>query len=96
MSIVGDHPEGGIRFDLDRMTAEPPWSYCGAAFTRDSMFSLRIHVDAAGAVVVEDESALPAEVVRRAKLLIRSVCKPGKEAAGHSVPPNRIRRWRAD
>jgi hypothetical protein len=96
MSIIGEHPEAGIRFDLDRTTTAAPWIYVGAAFTREARLPLRITVDAAGGLIVEDEAALPVEVVRRAKLLVRSIVKHARELGEGHAPPSRIRRWRAD
>ena len=40
MPIVGDHPESGVRFVLERPRAGgPPFQYEGAAFTPDARFA---------------------------------------------------------
>ncbi len=96
MGIVGDHPEGGIRFDLARPAAGgPPWLYAGSAFTHDAEVRLRASVDADGAVVVEDEASLPKEVAHRAKLLLRTAWKHATHGEESAPPPRRIHRWRA-
>jgi hypothetical protein len=98
MGIVGDHPEGGIRFDLTRADGGPPWAYAGSAFTRDERLALRATVDDGGGVVVLDEASLPREVVQRLTLLLKTAWKHangnGKEGTGG--PPRRIHRWRAE
>jgi hypothetical protein len=97
MGIVGDHPEGGIRFDLERVTEVAPWVYAGSAFTRDAEHRLRASVDLDGAVVVEDEAKLPKEVVQRAKMLLRTAYRHGAHGPDSSgaAPPRRLHRWRA-
>ena len=99
MGIVGDHPEGGIRFDLERVTPAgeegPPWLYTGAAFTHEAEHALKASVDAAGAVTVENEASLPKEVVQRAKLLLRTAYKHAQDGGHGTAPPRRIHPWRA-
>ena len=96
MAIVGDHPEGGIRFDLERPAAGgPPWVYAGSAFTSDAEVKLRASVDADGVVAVEDEARVPKEVAQRAKLLLRTAWKHATQAEAGAPPPRRIHRWRA-
>jgi hypothetical protein len=90
LRIVGDHPEGGIRFDLERTAETAPWVYEGSAFTSDVDHKLRASVDACGVVTVDDEDALPKEVVQRAKLLLRTAWK---HADGAPLP-RRLHRWR--
>ncbi len=97
MGIVGDHPEGGVRFDLERITAASPWAYQGSAFTPDGEHRIHATVDARGDVSIDDAS-LPDPVVQRAKLLLRTAWKRAKEISGESAPvlPRRIHRWRAE
>jgi len=98
MGIVGDHPEGGIRFDLTRITDEAPWRYEGSAFTSSSEIRLQAVVASDGTVVVDDEAELPSEVAKRAKLLLRTAWKHAQDGqAGESAtpPPRRVHRWRA-
>jgi len=95
LRIVGDHPEGGIRFDLERTTTEAPWVYVGSAFTRDKDHRVRASVDGAGVVTVDDEESLPKEVVQRAKMLIRTAYKHAREDGGEGLPPRRLHRWRS-
>ena len=70
MSIVGDHPERGTRFDLQRAEleradgerAEGVGSGClyeGFAFTPDTKHALRIVVDGAGVVSVDCARSVP-------------------------------------
>jgi hypothetical protein len=92
MGIIGDHPEGGLRFDLERMTSSPPWVYTGTLATPGERHALHITVDASGAVVVHDESMLPGDMAQRTKMLVRTVVK---HATDGRPPPQRIRRWRA-
>jgi hypothetical protein len=95
MGIVGDHPEAGTRFDLTRTTADAPWVYQGAAFTRETEHRLEVTVDAAGEVTIADEASLPKEVAQRAKMLLRTAFKRAKDETEGGAPPRRIHRWRA-
>ena len=99
MGIVGDHPEGGIRFVLERTTANAPWVYEGSAYDREVEHRLRATVDAEGRVTVDEEGALPKDVVQRAKLLLRTSYKHAREVGGDQgepfAPPRRVQRWRA-
>ncbi len=90
MGIIGDHPEGGLRFDLDRRTDAAPWVYEGSAFTPARAHPVRAVVAADGSVVV-DETSLPADIAQRVVMLLRTAWK---HAEGQD-PPRRLRRWRA-
>ncbi len=95
MGIVGDHPEGGIRFDLTRTTDQPAWVYVGSAFTSEAEHRLGATVGSDGTVTVDDEASLPKEVVQRAKLLLRTAWKHAQEGSPGAPPPRRVHRWRA-
>jgi len=74
MSIVGDHPESGVRFVLERpYEGGPPWTYAGHAFTPDARFALTATVEADGAVAVSGEA--PADVAEKARLVLRALYK---------------------
>jgi hypothetical protein len=92
MSIIGDHPEGGVRFDLARRTTTSPWVYAGSLATPGGKHDIVVTVDAAGAASVESQGSLSPELCTRAKLLVRTVVK---HATAGTAPPLRIRRWRS-
>ena len=91
MPIIGDHPEVGIRFVLDRGPEGPPYLYEGAAFTPDQRFALRIAVETDGTVKVESDA--PPDVREKARLMVRTMVRHAKDEEG--APPRRIMRWRA-
>jgi hypothetical protein len=108
MAIVGDHPETGVRFVLERpgsrktaagTTAEPesagPWVYAGDAFTPDTRFSLEVHVSAAGDVRVESGAALPPDIAEKVRLLFRTLYRQAKDTPG-GEPPRKVVRWRGE
>jgi hypothetical protein len=95
MGIVGDHPEEGIRFDLERTTAAAPWVYVGSAFTNDVEHRVEASVDAAGAVAIVDEATLPKEVAQRVTMLLRTTWKRAVSERADAPLPRRLHRWRA-
>ena len=95
MSIVGERPEGGIRFDLVRTTLGAPWAYEGSAFTHDTEHRLRASIDASGMVAIDDEGSLPKEVVQRVTLLLRTTWKHASSDGRAVTLPRRLHRWRA-
>jgi hypothetical protein len=95
MSIVGDHPEAGVRFDLERVTTSAPWVYAGSAFTNDLTYPLEGSVDAAGVVVIKNEAGLPKEVAQRLSLLLRTTWKRATAERSDGALPRRLHRWRA-
>jgi len=95
MSIVGDHPESGVRFVLERpYEGGPPWTYAGHAFTPDARFALTATVEADGAVAVSGEA--PADVAEKARLVLRALYKQARTEHGDGAPPRKIVRWRQD
>jgi hypothetical protein len=98
MPIVGDHPESGARFVLERpLQGGPPWIYGGAVFTPDARFTLEVRVSREGEVTVwsRDGDAAPPELAEKARLLLRSLVKQARELPG-GEPPRRIVRWRGE
>ena len=94
MSIVGDHPESGVRFVLERpYEGGPPWKYTGDAFTPDARFALTAVVEADGAVAVTGQA--PAEVAEKARLVLRALYKQAR-GEEDGAPPRKIVRWRGD
>ncbi len=91
MPIIGDHPEVGIRFVLDRGPEGPPYVYEGTAFTPDLRFGLTVTVEGDGNVVVEGEA--PPDVRDKARLMVRTMVRHAQDEEG--APPRRIMRWRA-
>ncbi|MEO6576836.1 MAG: hypothetical protein ABIP89_23515 [Polyangiaceae bacterium] len=91
MPIIGDHPEVGIRFVLDRGPEGPPYVYEGAAFTPDLRFDLKVTVETDGTVTVAGDA--PADVREKARLMVRTMVRHAKDEDG--APPRRIMRWRA-
>ena len=99
MAIVGDHPESGVRFVLERprRAEDPmaPWVYRGDAFTPDARFSLEIDVSRDGDVRVESADPLPSEIAEKVRLLFRTLYKQAKDTAG-GEPPRKVVRWRGE
>jgi len=95
MGIIGEYPEGGVRFDLARTTAGAPWVYEGTASTAGDHHALRATVDAEGRVTVEGAERLPDGLAVRAELLLRTAYRHGRDGTPDGAPPHRIRRWRA-
>ena len=91
MAIIGDHPEVGIRFVLERGDGGPPFVYQGSAFTPKDRHPLKITVLAAGEVEVEGDA--PSEVREKARLMVRTVVRHATDDG--TPPPRRIMRWRA-
>jgi hypothetical protein len=95
MGIVGDHPEGGVRFELLRQPQEAPgaWVYEGTARTSETEHPVRATIATDGTVVVADAERLPKEIVQRVTLLLRTVWKHASQDG--AAPPRRVQRWRA-
>ena len=95
MGIVGNHPETGVRIDVQRPGAGgPPWRYEGEAITPSQRFQVAALVAEDGAVSVELQSGAPAGLAEKARLLVRTAWKHARE--DETTPPRRIVRWRAD
>ena len=93
MTIVGDHPESGVRFVLERpYEGGPPWTYAGDAFTPDQRFALTARVDGDGTVAVSGD--VPAAVAEKARLVLRALYKQAH--AEGTAPPRKIVRWRGE
>lgn len=90
MSIVGDHPESGVRFVLERTEAG---AYEGTAFTKDDRYALVLTVAGDGSVEVRGDHAAPAELLEKARLLVRTAVRHAEREG--TEPPRRLLRWRA-
>jgi hypothetical protein len=95
MGIVGDHPEGGVRFELIRGPKQEGgvWVYEGTARTSDAEHPIRATVAADGTVALGDAEALPKELAQRLTMLLRTVWKHASQEG--AAPPRRVQRWRA-
>jgi hypothetical protein len=104
MGIVGDHPESGVRVDVQRpREGGPPWRYEGEAATAHERHALSAVVAADGSVEVmlgghERSDVSPsrlaeAELGERVRLILRAAWKHGQESG--TAPPRRIVRWRS-
>jgi hypothetical protein len=93
MGIIGEHPESGVRIDVERpLLGGPPWRYEGEAVTPTGRHRIVVDVESDGTVHVRTGQAdppLPPEPVR---LLMRAVWKHA-DAEG-AAPPRRVVRWR--
>ncbi len=100
MGIVGDHPESGVRVDVERPSQSgPPWRYAGHAVTATERLPLTAVVEADGAVAVQLQgaggaTARPADLEAKVRLILRAAWKHGSE--GGAPPPRRIVRWRSE
>ena len=94
MPIIGDHPESGVRFVLERpFSGGPPWLYDGHAFTPAAKFPLQAQVTADGTVTISGAS--PPEIAEKARLVLRALYKQSASEADGS-PPRKIVRWRGE
>jgi hypothetical protein len=94
MSIIGQHPETGIRVDVERSASEgPPWRYEGEAVTPSARFRIAASVSVDGTVSVELQHGAPPGLAEKTRLLVRAAWKHARE--DEAAPPRRIVRWRA-
>jgi hypothetical protein len=95
MSIVGSHPESGVRIDVERPSDRgPPWRYEGEAVTPTARFRLVLVVSANGSVEIALPAEAPEGLAKTACGIVRTVCKHASVDA--SPPPRRIVRWRSE
>jgi hypothetical protein len=107
MGIVGDHPESGVRVDVQRpRDGGPPWRYEGEARTAQERHPVSAVVAADGTVDVtlqatvqepadgqpREHGAGPSGLAEKVRLILRSAWKHGQENG--AAPPRRIVRWR--
>ena len=100
MPIVGDPPAHGVRFRLQRSSAEPAGSdgsgnaivYEGKITTAEAEFPVRIEAAADGTVTVISDAG--ADLAEKARLLVRTVLKHAQSEG--EAPPRLIQRWRSD
>jgi hypothetical protein len=86
MAIVGDHPDSGLRFVLERVDG----GYDGTVFTPTDRHALVARIALDGTVTVEGDA--PAEIREKARLLVRTAIRHA--AVDETEPPRRIVRWR--
>jgi hypothetical protein len=101
MGIVGQHPESGVRIDVQRArVGGPPWRYEGEAATPSELLPLRALVEADGSVTVELEGQSGPDrpaLAEKVRLMLRAAWKHGaQEDGGAAAPPRRIVRWRPE
>jgi hypothetical protein len=93
MPIIGDHPESGVRFVLERpLRGGPPWTYRGDAFSPDARIALEVHVSADGDVRVEAGPGAGDDLAEKVRLLFRALYKQ----AAPGAPPRKVVRWRGE
>ena len=96
MPIVGDHPESGVRFVLQRpLRGGPPWDYEGHVFTPEEKFALQVRVSAEGEVGVLVEDEWPAGITEKVRLLFRALYRQSRDTPG-GEPPRKVVRWRGE
>ena len=101
MAIVGDHPESGVRFALERpLRGGPPWVYEGHAFTPAERFPVQVRVSEGVEVEVTLGDEAPAGMAEKVRLLFRSLYKQargeGEKQGGDGEPPRKVVRWRGE
>ena len=95
MSIVGSHPETGVRIDVERQrTEQAPWRYEGEVLTPSERYRVAAVLAADGVVLVELQSGAPPSLAEKTRLLVRAAWKHAHEE--DAPPPRKIVRWRAD
>jgi hypothetical protein len=96
MTIVGDHPESGVRFVLERpLTGGAPWVYRGDAFTPGARFALEVSVTGEGNVAVAGSENLPGDLAEKVRLLFRTLYRQSRDVPG-GEPPRKVVRWRGE
>lgn len=93
MGIVGAYPESGVRVEVVRSEAGPPWEYLGHAVVPTARFALRVEVSERGEVAAQLAAGAPAGLTEMVRLLMRVACK--RASGDGTPPPRRILRWRA-
>jgi hypothetical protein len=94
MPIVGEHPESGLRIDIERpRDPSPPWRYEGRAFTPIESFRIVVTLSENGDVEVDALGAGGA-IADRVRRIVRSAWRQAQK--GHAPPPSRIARWRPE
>jgi hypothetical protein len=97
MSIVGRHPETGVRIEVERESADcPPWYYTGEAVTPDASYPVKAEVDADGNVSVELGGDAPHGLADKVRFILRTAWKHASDEEPAAAPPRRIVRWRAE
>jgi hypothetical protein len=95
MAIVGDHPESGVRFVLERsLELAAPWIYRGDAFTPEARHPLEVHVSQDGQVQVVGAD-VPPDLAEKVRLLFRTLYRQASDAPG-GAPPRKVVRWRGE
>jgi hypothetical protein len=95
MGIVGNHPETGVRIEVQRERAGgPPWLYQGDAVTPGARFHVSATIADDGMVSLDLQEGAPAGLAEKVRLLVRAAWKHARE--DDAPPPRRIVRWRAD
>jgi hypothetical protein len=91
MGIVSEHPESGVRVELERpRDGGPPWAYAGQAVTPLARFPLQVGVDAAGEVSVDLPVGAPPELASKVRFIVRAVHRHARaETDDPSAPPPR-------
>ena len=96
MPIIGDHPETGFRFVLERpLRGGPPWIYSGHVFSPDESFPVEAHVSEGGEVKVLLGALGPSGLAEKVRLLFRALYKQAREIPG-GEPPRKVVRWRGE
>ncbi len=98
MGIVGEHPESGVRIDVQRARlGGPPWRYEGEVATPTNRHPMTAIVEADGTVAVEvdgEEAGGSSGVVAQVRLMIRAAYKHARDDG--TAPPRHLVRWRPD
>ena len=94
MPIIGDWPEQGVRFDLER-GGGPPWQYEGVAITPQARFRVSVTLSEAGDVRSVLAADAPPGLADKVRLVVKASWRHTR-AEGARAPPRRIVRWRRE
>jgi hypothetical protein len=95
MGIIGEHPESGVRIDVERpLSGGPPWRYEGEAVTPTGRHRVVVVVEEGGTVHVQGVEAAAPLAPEPVRLLMRAVWRHAH--AEGAPPPRRVVRWRPD
>jgi len=94
---ISHYPESGVRIEIVRDDAGPPWRYQGHAVMPDALHELMATIHEDGTVDIELAADAPAQLEHQVRFVILAVCGEAKhdQGEGSCPPPQRIVRWRA-
>jgi hypothetical protein len=95
MGRISHYPESGVRIEISRGEAGPPWRYEGHAVTPDAHFPLECVVEVDRSITVLLAPEAPQYLVHQVRFVVLAVFGEAKQHGEEGPPPEKITRWRA-